>query len=116
MGFGKYIKKARLEKQKTDKKQYSLRQVAGRAKIEPSYLSFIEHEKVPPPSENIVTALADDLGLDRDATLSLAGKIPEDVLDIIKHREAIRMTVRELEKLSDEGVKRVMRKIRDGKW
>lgn len=46
MDFGTYIREARLRLQEEDRRTYSLRQVAERVGIEPSYLSKIERGMV----------------------------------------------------------------------
>ena len=53
---------------------FSLRQVAERVGIEPSYLSKIERGEEPPPGEQTIRRLAEELGENPDALLALAGK------------------------------------------
>ncbi len=45
-GFGEHVKRLREERRRTDR-SFSLRQVAGRIGVEPSYLSKIEREELP---------------------------------------------------------------------
>jgi HTH-type transcriptional regulator, competence development regulator len=46
--FGDYIRQRREELRETDR-GYSVRQVAARVEVEPSYLSKIERGEQPPP-------------------------------------------------------------------
>ena len=68
---------------------YSIRKVAGRVGIEPSYLSKIERGEQAPPSEKTITSLAEELALDRDVLLARADKISSDLKEaIIKKPES----------------------------
>ena len=88
MPFGNYIKERRLELRKDIESgpTFSLRKVAKRIKVEPSYLSKVERELVAPPSEVTIIALAKALDEDPDFLLALANKVPSDVLTIIMKR------------------------------
>ena len=72
--LGKYIR-ARREKLLKKDRGYSLRQVAFRIKVEPSYLSKLERGEAIHLSEEKIIALAEDLGEDRDVLLALAGQL-----------------------------------------
>jgi transcriptional regulator with XRE-family HTH domain len=54
---------------------HSVRRVAARVGIEPTYLSKIERGTEPPPSEEKTVAIARDLAEDPDVLLGLAGKV-----------------------------------------
>jgi len=75
--FGKYLRKRREQLKAERGRLFSLRQVAGRAGIKPAYLSKVEQDQVPPPSEGMIFRLANELELDPDELLGRAGKIPE---------------------------------------
>jgi len=64
-------------------KKFSLRKVAFRIGVEPSYLSKVERVEQPPPSEKKIILLAQDLNLDTDELLALAHKVPSDVQKVI---------------------------------
>ena len=72
MDFGTYIREARLRLQEEDRRTYSLRQVAERVGIEPSYLSKIERGIFPPPSEETIVLIAQELHEDKDVLLAMA--------------------------------------------
>ncbi len=72
--FGTYIRNKREKLRATDR-GYSVRQVAARIGVEPSYLSKVERGEQPPPSEKTIVGLATDLNEDPDVLLALAGKV-----------------------------------------
>ncbi|CAN5221413.1 hypothetical protein BH24GEM2_BH24GEM2_16110 [soil metagenome] len=96
---------------------YSLRQVAERVGMEPSYLSKIERGLVPPPGEETLVRLARELELEPDMLLALAGKVSRDLLDVIRKRPLLfAQLIRELRDLPDHAVLRLVREVRDGQW
>ena len=115
--LGHYLRKAREEKQAREGNAFSLRQVAARIGIEPSYLSKIERGLEPRPSEQTTCALAKALGEDPDALLAMAGKVSQDLQQIIRKRPKLFAELnRELKKLPDHSVLRLVREVRDGDW
>jgi len=62
------------------------RELADRVNIDFSYLSKIESGVVPPPSEKVISQLAEALNADKDELIILAGKIPPDIAQILKDR------------------------------
>jgi transcriptional regulator with XRE-family HTH domain len=115
--LGKYLRKCRTEKQLQQGNDYSLRQVAGRVGVEPSYLSKIERGLEPRPSEATTRALALALDEDPDMLLALAGKVSSDLQEIIcKRPQVFAQLIRELKKLPDHAVLRLVREVRDGNW
>ncbi|MBW3540702.1 MAG: XRE family transcriptional regulator [Planctomycetes bacterium] len=115
-GFGETIRNRREELQKQNP-QFSLRAVAGRVPLEPSYLSRIERGLEAPPSEQTIRRLAEILEFDSDALLALAGKVSADLADIIRKRPVLfGQLIRELKHLPDQAVLRLVREIRDGNW
>lgn len=96
---------------------FSLRQVAERVGVEPSFLSKVERDIGSPPSEETLLRLADDLGLDRDVVLALAGKVSSDLLDAIRARpQLFAELLRQLKAAPDRAVLRIVREVRDGAW
>jgi transcriptional regulator with XRE-family HTH domain len=101
---------------KTDR-AYSLRKVANRIGVEPSYLSKVERGEQPPPSEAKIRALAEDLRENADVLLALAGKVSRDLQEIIRQRpELFSQLIKELKDLPDQAVLRIVREVRDGNW
>ena len=97
--------------------KYSIRQVAARINLEPSYLSKIERAEQAPPSEDKIRALAEDIHEDPDVLLALAGKVSSDLQDIIKRRPVLfGELIRQLKKAPEKAVLRIVREVRDGDW
>ncbi|MGC4083681.1 MAG: AAA family ATPase [Vicinamibacterales bacterium] len=61
-----------------------LRDLAQRIDVSPGFLSQLENGLVPPPSEAKLCLLADVLSVEHDALLGLAGKIPSDVVSLLR--------------------------------
>ena len=114
--FGSYIRERR-EAQQARGPAGSLRQVAQRIGVEPSYLSKVERGLVPPPSEAKIVLLARELGEDPDILLALAGKVSADLLAVIRKRPALfAELLRQLKDAPEQALLRVVREVRDGKW
>ncbi len=114
--FGTFIRERR-EKLKTDDSSFSLRQVAQRIGVEPSYLSKVERGDQPPPSEEKIKALANELNENPDVLLAMAGKVSSDLQLIIKQRpELFSQLIKELKDLPDHAVLKIVREVRDGDW
>ena len=114
--FGAHIRELR-EKLLEDNKEFSVRKVAIRIGVEPAFLSKVERDIVPPPSEAKIIALADLLGADRDVLLAMAGKVSSDVLEVIRNRPVLfPELVRRLKEEPDHAVLRVVRDVKDGDW
>jgi len=114
--FGQYVRERRTLLQKEDRK-FSLRQVALRIGIEPSYLSKLERGEQSYLSEEKVIALAHELNEDKDVLLALIGKISEDIQEIIRKRpQLFAQIIRELKNIPDHAILRIVREVRDGDW
>jgi len=115
--FGAYIRERRDALQAGDRRAFSLRQVAERAGIQPSYLSRIERDLEEPPGEAAIRRLAAELREDADVLLALAGKVSTDLLEVIQRRPKLfGELIRELHKAPDHAVLRIVREMRDGNW
>jgi len=99
-GFGRYVRDAR-ERRRVGDPSFSLRQLAQRIGVEPSFLSKVERGEVAPPSEEKILRLARELGEDSDVLLALAG---------------FAGLIRQLKDMPDHAVLRVVREVRDGEW
>ena len=114
--FGKVASVARRRLHRDDRR-FSLRQVARRIGIEPSYLSKIERGQVAPPSEATTVRLARELGEDPDVMLAMAGKVSGDLQEIIRKRPALfAELIRQLKEAPDHAILRIVREVRDGDW
>lgn len=98
-------------------RSYSVRQVASRIDVEPSYLSKIERGEQAPFSEAKIVALAKDLGEDPDFLLAMAGKVSSDLQEAIRKRpQLFAELIRELKDMPDHAVLKLVREVRDGNW
>lgn len=108
--FGQKIRDYRVEHT-----HLSLRKLAEMAGISPTYLSRIENDKEPPPSEDIIIRIASALDVDKDQLLSSADKISPDLLKTIREKPGffpnfIR-TVRDFDETSLEDILKLVQLI-----
>lgn len=116
MTFGEYIRQAREALHESDR-AFSLRQVATRIGVEPAYLSKIERNIFPPPSEEAIVKLAAILGEDQDVLLAMAGKMSTELQQIIIQRPKLfGELLRQLKEAPDHAILRVVREVKDGEW
>jgi HTH-type transcriptional regulator, competence development regulator len=114
--FGDHLRQLREQRRAGDA-SYSVRQLAARIGVEPSYLSKVERGQQPPPSEKTILAMAADLGEDPDVLLALAGKVSGELQAVILRRPKLfAELIRELKDLPDHAVLRIVREVRDGEW
>ena len=114
--FGRFIRERR-ESLKREDPAYSVRRVAQRMGIQPSYLSKVERDEVSPPSEETTRKLAHELNVDSDMLLAMAGKVSTDLQDVIRKRpELFAELIRGLKEVPDHAVLRIVREVRDGEW
>lgn len=116
MTFGQFVRHRREELRASDPR-FSLRQVAERIGVQPSYLSQVERQNEAPPSEDTVLRIADELDLDPDMLLAMAGKVSSDLQAVIRRRPRLFADlIRELKDAPDHAVLRLVREVRDGEW
>jgi HTH-type transcriptional regulator, competence development regulator len=114
--FGDHVRQIR-EARRSGDASFSLRQVAQRVGVEPAYLSKVERGEVPPPSEQMIARLADELGEDPDVLLALGGKVSAELQAIIRQRPKLFADLlRQLKEAPDHAVLRLVREVRDGDW
>ena len=114
--FGTFVRERREGLRQLDP-TFSVRQLATRIGVQPSYLSKVERGDVAPPSEATIVRLADELDVDKDVLLAMAGKVSSDLQTVIRRRpELFSRLIRELEGMPDHAVLRLVREVRDGDW
>jgi transcriptional regulator with XRE-family HTH domain len=114
--FGTFVRERR-EKLRRDDRGFSLRKVADRIGVQPSYLSKVERGEVAPPSEATILRLAKELEVDGDVLLAMAGKVSSDLRDVIRRRpQLFGELIRGMKELPDHAVLRLVREVRDGDW
>ena len=65
------------------------RELADLVSVDFSYLSKIESNAAPPPSEKVISQLAKALNADQDELAILAGRVPADIAPILRNRETL---------------------------
>jgi transcriptional regulator with XRE-family HTH domain len=94
--FGEALRELRQQK------GIGLRQLAAKVGISPSYLSNVETAKFPPPSEETLCLIAQELDQHPDQMLAQAGKISSDLPKIIeKHPRQFAAILRSLRGLEE---------------
>jgi transcriptional regulator with XRE-family HTH domain len=83
--FGARLRELRIQARLTQ------RELADKVSIDFSYLSKIENGVLPPPSEKVILRLVEVLNADKDELLTLAGKVPSDIRQMLKNREALQL-------------------------
>lgn len=103
--FGQALREKRLEK------RFSLRKFAELVGVSPTYLSQVEQCNVMPPTADRVKRMAELLGENPDEWIALAGRVPDDLSEIIQQqpteipellREASGLTADQLRQLRDQ--------------
>jgi HTH-type transcriptional regulator, competence development regulator len=111
-GFGKRLRKLREERHP----DLSLRKLAGKAGIEPGYLSKIERG-VERASEETIVALARALGESPDVMLAMDGRASTRLQEIICKRPALVAELLEkIDTMPDHALLRIVREVKDGDW
>jgi len=114
--FGRFLRERRMTKA-AENRAFSVRQLAERVGIEPSYLSKIERGEQPPPGEETIHRIAKELGEDPDALLALAGKVSSDLTKIIRERPTlIGELLRSIRRVPAKRLAEMSRQVRDGIW
>ncbi len=115
--FGQCIREVREEKKKTDPK-FSLRQFAQSVGISATFLSKVETDEFSPPSVEKIKLIAKLLDLDADELLALAGKVDQDLPEIIREQPKVvadfLRTARQYG-LTEDQFKKLTDKIKKGK-
>lgn len=103
--FGSIIRQVRQRLAADDRHRFSLRSVAGRLGMEPSYLSRVERGIEPPPSERMIIALARELNYDPDELLLLAGRFSSSMAGIFARRSSLNiMLLKNFPQLDEEEI------------
>jgi HTH-type transcriptional regulator, competence development regulator len=106
--FGQALREKRIQK------GHSLRKFAELVGVSPTYLSQVEQNNIDPPTAERVQRMAELLGENADEWIALAGRLPQDLPEIIQQqptgmpellREAKGLTAEQLRKLTEEARK-----------
>ena len=95
--FGEWLRDKRVAK------GFTLRKFAEKVGISPTYLSHVEQGQADPPTAERVRTMAQLLEENADEMIALAGRVPEDLPEIIQRRPTqVPNLLRELNGLTTE--------------
>jgi transcriptional regulator with XRE-family HTH domain len=105
--FGQYIRRRRMDK------QFTLRAFARRVGVSPTYMSQVEQDVADPPTAERVQKMAELLDEDADELIAMAGRLPEDLPEIIQSRASeMPKLLREASGLTPAQLEQVQEQIR----
>jgi transcriptional regulator with XRE-family HTH domain len=108
--FGAFIRRQR------EAKEIGLREMAKMIEVSATYLSRIERDEFPPPTEDRVRAIAKVIECDADDLLARAGRVSSDISAIIKrHPVQLAALLRTTNGLTAEEIVRLARQARKAK-
>ena len=103
--FGAFIR------QKREEKGLSLRDMAKKIKVSPTFLSKVETEDWKPGEEKL-RKIAEVIGCDADDLLARAGRVPSELSEIIKqspHRHQMTALLRTAREFTAEEMEKLVR-------
>ncbi len=105
--FGQMLREKRIAK------GFSLRSFAKLVDVSPTYLSQVEQDNVDPPTAERVRRMAELLGENADEWIALAGRVPEDLPEMIQRRPTeLPDLVREASGLTAEQIRQVTEHVK----
>jgi HTH-type transcriptional regulator, competence development regulator len=119
--LGNHLRSLRQSKKRVGKgignDAYSLRGMAEIIGVTPGYLSLLESGGTETVATSTLHALAKHLGEDPDVLLIMAGRVSDELLEIIEKRPQIFTDlIKQLKNVSDAEIKEIIREVRDGEW
>jgi transcriptional regulator with XRE-family HTH domain len=115
--FSDCIRRRREALRSAGDRGYSQRQLALRIGVQPSFLSKVERGLSSAPSEEKVLRLAEELDLDPDELLALAGKVASDLQETIRERPRLfGGLIRELGNAPDIAIRLLTDRAERGDW
>lgn len=99
VAFGQALREKRLAA------KISLRRFAEQVGVSATYLSQVEQCNVQPPTAGRIQHMAQLLGINADPLLALAGRVPDDLIQLI-HRHPVELPrlIREVAQWSSEDI------------
>ncbi len=101
MTFGEFLRQARRDK------KISQRALADKLGVSFTYLSKIENDVMPPPSEDLLIKLAKELEIEADKLILEGNKVPTDIQKTIMNNPKVPKFLRSIDKITDEKWKRI---------
>jgi transcriptional regulator with XRE-family HTH domain len=99
--FGQALRAKRIEK------GYSLRKFAELVGVSPTYLSQVEQGNVDPPTAERVQRMAELLGENPDEWIALAGRVADDLPEIIQGHTEVPDLLRAVKGLTADQLRRL---------
>lgn len=97
-------------------KEIGLREMAKMIEVSPTYLSKIERDEFPPPTEDRVRAIAKIIECDADDLLARAGRVSSDISAIIKrHPVELAALLRTTKSLTAKEIATLARQAQEAK-
>lgn len=90
-------------------------QLAEQVGADVSYISKLENGHVPPPSDHLLMALADGLGVTNEQLLAAAGRVPKDFVEMVMANPVALQFMKEAwhAQLDIEGWQKLLTALRD---
>ena len=105
-----------LVRREREAKEIGLREMAKMIGVSPTYLSKVERDEFPPPTEDRVKDIAKAIGYDADELLALAGRVASDLSNIIKqHPRELAALLRTTKGLTPEDMARLAQQAQKAK-
>jgi transcriptional regulator with XRE-family HTH domain len=106
---------ARQIQQKRKEKELTLDELAKKLKVDKSYLSKLENDRVPAPSKDFIENIAKELFLDYEQLSLLAGRITEPIVQSLDLNKVELFRAMKGKKMSDEDFQKIKKIIDDNK-
>jgi HTH-type transcriptional regulator, competence development regulator len=74
------------------------RDLASKVGVDFSYISKLENDRLPPPAADTVVKICEVLGVEPDNLLSVSGKVPSDVTEMLSGNPSALQFVREAQR------------------
>ena len=91
--FGQLLRELRRSK------NVSQRDLAAKVGVDFSYISKVENDRLPPPSADTLVRICQALDEDPNRLLSVIGKVPSDVKDMLTSNPSALQFVRDAQRL-----------------
>jgi len=81
-------------------KGISQRELAQRVKVDFSYISKVENDRLPPPAADTIEKICRELGVRTDELMGLTDKLPTDLRQMLVKNKGARAFMREAQAMS----------------
>lgn len=78
----------------------SQRELAQRVKVDFSYISKVENDRLPPPAADTIEKICQELGVRTDELMGLTNKLPTDLRQMLVENKVARDFMREAQSMS----------------